>query len=413
MSTHGADNALLRRAMWRVGLQVTGSVAAIVVVLSAIAVLIVLRAQHDDAVASLHQSVATADDVDDPPAHMWLAIRTQNRLGITPQAPHGFPDAAALRAVERDSQTRSTDLSVGSKDFAVYTMRRGDAVVQAALDLTADYRERDHLAEALSIAGGTALVLSAGLGVWTGRRAVRPLAAALAVQHRFVSDASHELRTPLTQLSTRAQMLRRHLRRDAEPAMIDTEMDGVVRDTRQLAAILDDLLFAADPRNQRLDEVADLVELARDACTAAQATAIERSVRIHAHTDQENAFVLGSPVALRRALTALLDNAIRHAAQTVTVTVRNRGKQVVVDVNDDGPGIDSAILPHLFERFASAEDRGSEDDNGQTSLATAPRRYGIGLALVSEIATRHGGSVTATPGANGGATFQLVLLAAR
>ncbi len=101
---------------------------------------------------------------------------------------------------------------------------------------------------AMLVAGGLGLVLAVLAGAWFARRAVRPLAAALALQRRFVADASHELRTPLTLLSTRTQLLRRHLRRGADADELTGEVDGVVTDARQLADILDDLLLAADTR---------------------------------------------------------------------------------------------------------------------------------------------------------------------
>jgi signal transduction histidine kinase len=99
-------------------------------------------------------------------------------------------------------------------------------------------------------------------------------------------------------------------------------------------------------------------------------------------------------------LTALLDNAVRHAASTVTVSVRRVGSDAVVQVADDGPGVDSEFLPHLFDRFAS------------TGVA-GQRRYGLGLALVGEIAARHGGSVSAANAATGGAVLRLTVPAQR
>ena len=79
-----------------------------------------------------------------------------------------------------------------------------------------------------------------------GRRAVRPLAQALALQRDFVADASHELRTPLTLLSTRAQLLARSLQDTDVGGDIREDSRGVVRDTSRMVAVVDDLLLAAD-----------------------------------------------------------------------------------------------------------------------------------------------------------------------
>jgi len=91
-------------------------------------------------------------------------------------------------------------------------------------------------------------------------------------------------------------------------------------------------------------------------------------------------------VALNRALTALVDNALRHAHSTVVVTADRRREQAVVAVSDDGPGVDPQLRPRLFDRFAT----------GAPDLEQERRRYGLGLALVAEIAASHGGGVAAS-----------------
>ncbi|MGB8995794.1 MAG: sensor histidine kinase, partial [Pseudonocardiaceae bacterium] len=107
----------------------------------------------------------------------------------------------------------------------------------------------------------------------------------------------------------------------------------------------------------------------------------------------------GSPVALRRAVTALVDNAVRHAAHEVTVAVQARNGHVLVDVCDDGPGIDPELAPRLFERFVS----------GRPGPSQTRRRYGLGLALVSEIAAAHGGRVELLNRSEPGAALRIQL----
>jgi signal transduction histidine kinase len=255
--------------------------------------------------------------------------------------------------------------------------------------------------------GGLGLALAAAVGAWFGRRAAAPVAAALAMQRRFVSDASHELRTPLTHLSIRVQLLRRHLRRGVPPAQVTAEMDGVVEDADHLAVILDDLLLAADTRPEHATEPVDIVVLAALVIAASTPSAAERGISITGRPELASAIVNGSKGGLRRALTALVDNAIQHATSGVTVAIRRTGGTVDVEVADDGPGIDPSMLPHLFERFASAR-----KDAVESGKDTRRRHYGIGLALVSEIASRHQGSVTARNREQGGASMRLRLPAA-
>jgi two-component system, OmpR family, sensor kinase len=391
---------MLRRTAWRMGFQVSVFVAAIVVLLCGVAVVIVLEAQTVAENALLDQTASRADDVTDPPAGVWLAmLGPRGNMAATQGTPAGLPDNAALAEVARTGRVETEVLDLpGVGTFLVRTQRDGPNVVQAILNLEPDAHERNQLLSVMLLSGGAGLVLAAGVGVWSSRRAVRPMAAALALQRQFVADASHELRTPLTLLSTRAQMLRRTMRDDQEPDRLAGEIDGLVNDARQLTHVLDDLLLSVDTRTEHSTQPIDLVEVAEEAIAAAGPSAAERSVRIDLQADGRPARVRGSPGGLRRALTALLDNAMQHAHSTVIVSITARSPRITVAVTDDGPGIDPAILPHVFERFSSTGDP-----------TAVRRRYGLGLALVSDIAARHGGTVSAANTPDSGAMLTMTL----
>ena len=177
------------------------------------------------------------------------------------------------------------------------------------------------------------------------------------------------------------------------------DLDGLIADAQRLAAILDDLLLAADPRGSRPDRPIDLDELADEVVAACAATARTTRIRLaRAAVSTEPAWVCGTAAGLHRALTAMVDNAIRHANSEVRVAVTRADGRIVLEVADDGPGIDGQLLPRLFDRFAS--------DPAGTD--TGRRRYGLGLALVSEIADRHGGTVSAA-NRDGGAVLWIEL----
>ncbi|WP_020658831.1 sensor histidine kinase [Amycolatopsis benzoatilytica] len=395
---------LLRRAAWRLGLQIGLSVAAIVVLLSGLAVFMVLRSQQSAGTALLQQAASQADDVQDPPAGVWLSIQGPRGLSTTTGAPAILPDRAALATVAQTGVARTDEVHGNGATYQLYTAQRNTETVQAAMDLRSNNDERERLLAAMLVSGGLGLVLAVGLGVWLGRRAVAPLATALGMQRRFVADASHELRTPLTLLSTRAQVLRRHLQRGAPAERLTAEVDGVVADAGNLTDILEDLLLAADVRADGLTATIDLVELAAHAAAAGTPAAAERGVLLKARPTTPKLLVRGTRGGLLRAVTALVDNAVAHAQSSVTITTRQDGGSGVVEVADDGAGIDPAVLPGLFERFSST----------RRETASPRRHYGIGLALVSEIAGRHGGHVTAGTAPGGGALLTLTLpLAAR
>jgi signal transduction histidine kinase len=398
-----ADEEVLRRTALRIGLQTAAAVAITVVGLAAVAVFVVLQNQNraDD---DLMETAIDRVDVSDPPAGTWVVVRRDGDQLATPGLPAGLPDTDQMRSVAASGVGSTADFVADQREFRVETQPVRGGVMQVLLDLSADHAERTRLLEAFLISGIAGLAVSAAVGVWLARRAVAPMADALALQRRFVADAGHELRTPLTLLSTRAQLIRRSVRQGADPDTLRSDVDGLVGDAHQLTDILDDLLLAADPREMSERELVDLPTVAGQAVDSARPLADERGVRLVCATTAETPRVVGARASLRRAMIALLDNAIRHAGGEVRLTVGMAGRNAVIDVTDDGPGIDPDLVPTLFERFATAP------ADGQPA---AHRRYGLGLALVSEIAARHGGSVSLADNGRPGATFRLLLPADR
>jgi signal transduction histidine kinase len=382
--------------MLRIGLQSAGAVLVAVVLLGVAVFLVILHTQQDQQNDQLTTTIASADDVTDPPAGIWLVIRRDGRTAASEGLPDGLPDEAALEAVQADGVSRTTMLEARHGEYRILTEKRGDDVIQAVLDLRTAHRERSRLAIVLLVAGGVGLLLAGITGAWVARRAVTPLVNALALQRRFVADAGHELRTPLTLLSTRAQMLRRHLRDHP----VESEVDGLVTDAHQLSTILDDLLLAVDPRQEVPRRPVDLAALLHEAVAAAEPAAGERGVRLEVSATAP-VTVDGFEAGLRRAVNALLDNGIRHARGLVRVTLTQEGRQARVEVADDGPGLDASVLPTLFTRFTQAP---TDTPPGER------RRYGLGLSLVNDIAVRHNGSVSArNRDADGGAVLSLSL----
>ncbi|MGY4103090.1 sensor histidine kinase [Nocardia sp. R16R-3T] len=392
--TDSADARVIRRTMLRIGLQSAAAVLVTVLLLSVAVIMVVAHSARADQNRSLAAAIAEADDVDDPPAGTWLVIRRAGSTQVSPGLPPGLPDEAAIRQAEHDGAPRSAQVSIGDRRYRIRTEQRGDAMIQAVYDLRAAEREARRLLTALLVCGAIGMLLAVMTGAWVARRAVTPLIAALTLQRCFVADAGHELRTPLTLLSTRAQLLRRHLRGHAAEA----EVDSLVADAGQLADILDDLLLAADPRQEPQRRPFDLTALLRAAVAAAEPAAGQRGVRLELIAAP--ARLEGFEAGLRRAVNALLDNGIRHADSLVRVVLDSDGRQVRIDVADDGPGIDTDVLPLLFTRFASSR---------TTTSTSERRRYGLGLSLVSEIAARHGGSVSARNRDGGGATLSMTL----
>ena len=396
------DDVLVSRTALRLALLVGLSAAALVAALTTVA-MVVLSWTQEDARQALVSDIIRIEDSDDLLPGSWMWMRGPNGIEHTIDMPAEFPVADVLRTVESTGVPDSRRVRVADREFMVRTENYNGELKQVILDLAADRLRRARVVHALLFSGGVGLLLAALGGAWLGRRAVRPMADSLALQRRFVADASHELRTPVTLLSTRAQMVRRSLRETGGGA---AELDALIEDTNQLTAILEDLLLAADHRSETSQVAVDVLDICRQAVASAAPEAATHGITL-VPVQGVSAQVTGSPVALRRVATALIDNAVRHARSEVRVTVTTAGRRLYVDVSDDGGGIDPEVMPHLFDRFASGS-------NGHATSGDR-RHYGLGLALVSEVAARHGGSVTSTgPVASdvaegAGATLRLTL----
>jgi two-component system, OmpR family, sensor histidine kinase MprB len=221
------------------------------------------------------------------------------------------------------------------------------------------------------------------------------VATSRALQRQLVADAGHELRTPLTSLRTNLDLLAQsNAAGDRGLAVADRE--ALLVDVRAQVEELSGL-------------VADLVELARDDRPAANAEeldlavvverAIERVRRrapgVAFTVDLHGWLVMGEATALERAVTNLLDNAVKWSPPGGDVMVSlDNGR---LKVADSGPGITDDDLPHVFDRFYRSTD------------ARGMPGSGLGLAIVRQAAERHGGSVSAGRAPAGGALMILDL----
>ncbi len=154
-------------------------------------------------------------------------------------------------------------------------------------------------------------------------------------------------------------------------------------DTLRLARLAENLLLLARLDEQRIRRSpVDLAAVCRS--VAARYGAARVPVLADAPAP---CLVTGDPDALGRLLVNLLDNAVRHAASQVSVSVRARDGWAVLEVADDGPGIPAEDTERAFGRFSRLDDARSRDGRGGSGS-------GLGLAIVRATAEAHGGSVT-------------------
>ena len=227
-------------------------------------------------------------------------------------------------------------------------------------------------------------------------RMTRSLAGSRERQQRLIADAGHELRTPLTSmranvdLMLRARRTGRELPAGREEAMLESvdqqlhELSGLVADLLELSRNAE----AGRRRTMRValhDSVGRAVERAK-----LRGPGIEFDVEI-----DEPWFVEGDPTGLDRAVVNLLDNAVKFSPPGGVVTVRlSRGQY---SVQDQGPGIDPADLPRVFERFYRSD------------TARQLPGSGLGLAIVAQVAEDTGGTIALEPAPGGGTIARLNL----
>jgi signal transduction histidine kinase len=208
------------------------------------------------------------------------------------------------------------------------------------------------------------------------------LAEAQQRQRDLVSDTAHELRSPIASIRAQLEVALDH------PDGLDwaeTARD-VHADTLRLARLAEDLLLLARLDGQHVRRKPMDLAAVCEWAAARYATA-----RVPVRADAAGACVVaGDQDALARLLVNLLDNAVRHAASQVCVSVRQEGGWAVLTVTDDGPGIPPEDAERVFGRFARLDDaraRAGEDSAGEEGA-------GLGLAIVRSTAEAHGGSVS-------------------
>ena len=356
---------------------------------------VVMTEQDKQAEQSLSFAMQYADPGSVDPC-LWLVEVDEGRVLPPAQAPAGFPLESGIASAPADGGPVQSRVARNGTVYDVLTARRGAVVRQVVFDTRYQQADLDHLLQALLLVGLIGIALGAAAGALLGRRSITPLGDALARQRRFVADASHELRTPLTRMHTRAQLLLRW-RQDQLPEELAEELSALVRSSRDVNDVVEDLLLSAslrtDPRRrQRLD----FAELTAAAVEAERPRVASRALTL----DASPATVHGAAPPLRRMIAALLDNAISHTepSGSILVTLRpaDRGRSVELEVADDGTGFDPADCERIFERFAQSGHSG-------------PRRFGLGLALAREIAEDHGGTIRAVGRPGSGATFTVRL----
>lgn len=205
------------------------------------------------------------------------------------------------------------------------------------------------------------------------------------LRRQLMADVAHELRTPLAILQGRIEGLL-----DGVYPRDDARLGELLAETQHLSRLVEDVRTLSNAEAGVLElrkETFDLADLIRDAVAA-----IGAQVALDV---PEELLIDADPVRIREVLLNLLANAVQHAADgRVALDANVRGREVVVRVRDDGPGIPIAEQSRLFERF----------QKGRNSNGT-----GLGLSIAKKLVEAHGGRISLESAEGAGTTVTVTL----
>jgi signal transduction histidine kinase len=213
-------------------------------------------------------------------------------------------------------------------------------------------------------------------------------------QRRFTADASHELRSPVASIRQHAEVALAHPGRTTTEELAET----VLAEDLRVQRLVEDLLLLARADERTLELKRRPVDL--DDLLFEEARRLRQTTGLRVDTAAVSARrVVGDETSLQRVVRNVVDNAARHARSSVALTLGAVDGTAVVAVEDDGAGIPESERERVLERFVRLDEARARDGGGA----------GLGLAIVAELVTAHGGRVDIGSSPIGGARVEVRL----
>ncbi len=274
--------------------------------------------------------------------------------------------------------------------------------LQVATSITNIRENLDQTRLSLSFGVPIALSLIGLTGWFLGGLAMKPIHRAYEQLQRFTADASHELRAPLAAILSNAQV--GLLSPSEDYAQPRRRLQNIVDTTKSMSALINNLLFLARhegalaPRKLKNVNIVDLLQLL---VSEYQAQAVTQNLSFITAIPEKSINIKAEPDLLQQAIRNILNNAFKYTPVGGNIYLRLfiQSGRVIIQVEDNGIGIPSADLPHIFSRFYRVDTVRSRETGG----------FGLGLAIALQIVEAHKGQITAYSIPAQGSTFQIQL----
>jgi len=299
----------------------------------------------------------------------------------------------SLTGILRGEITKLSDLPCLKKSGEVFYLEVSANVIRIKdhpyiLVLAHDITERKALQEKITLQNTELIVIN---------RKLRELDD---LKNEFLGRISHELRTPLSVIMAYTGTLLEDREQTIDLETRSEFLRVIEVHSNKLLGLINDLLDLSRVEVSQTmlhKSEASLNEVIKISAKIAEPFAMQNHVTLHADFDETIPIMSFDPLRIRQACVNLLNNAVKFSREgdSVTISSRNAGDEVVVSVEDHGSGIDEDNIPQLFEKFTQLDGGATREKDG----------LGIGLKLVKHYVELHGGRVWVTSEKGAGSTF--------
>lgn len=218
-------------------------------------------------------------------------------------------------------------------------------------------------------------------------------------ERSFTSNVSHELKTPVAVILGQANLLRRWGKND--PAQLDKSLDTILQETRSMESIITNLLQLSrletgkiEPHKEEVDLTAIFLRLEEEFHS------VNPSIQFNFDKASENILITDSEL-LHQVFVAIISNSCKFKKADLSIELRcnKTDNSVTIEIEDNGPGFEENIIPHVFERFY----------RGDSSHNRAAGGSGLGLSISQAIVHSLNGTISASNSKNGGALLTICL----